>query len=474
MKVKIIATVGPASTSENILKQLVLAGVDVFRLNFSHGEYSFFEQIIASVQKINKELKTNVALLADLQGPKIRVGKVADDGVMLKDKQLIQLSTQEGISDAKCLFVSYPMLAKEAKKGERILIDDGKILLEVVSSDNDKLLTARVIFGGLLKSKKGVNLPDTNLSQPSLTKKDKEDLDFILTKNIQWIALSFVRKATDIEDLRKYIGKRKRAEKVRVMAKIEKPEAIKDIDNIIKNADGIMVARGDLGVELPLEQVPLKQKEIVKKCLIHAKPVVIATQMMESMITNISPTRAEINDVANSVLDGADALMLSGETSVGANPVEVIKAMERIITYVESNRQDVFYKNISPIEKNTDRFLSDSIIYNACHLAEQAGAKAIIAMTYSGYSAFKVASQRPKSDIYIFTSNHSLLNTLSLVWGVRCFYYDQFVDTDHTIMEVKKLLLKEKLLRKNDLIVNIASIPMADLGKTNMIKLSQV
>jgi pyruvate kinase len=474
MKVKIIATVGPASMSENILKLLVLAGVDVFRLNFSHGEYSFFEQIIASVQKINKELKKSVAILADLQGPKIRVGKVANEGVMLKDKQLIDISTQEGISDEKCLFVSYPMLAKEAKKGERILIDDGKILLEVVSSDNDKLLTAKVIFGGLLKSKKGVNLPDTNLSQPSLTKKDKEDLDFILTKNIQWIALSFVRKATDIEDLRKYISKGKRAEKVRIMAKIEKPEAIKDIDNIIKNADGIMVARGDLGVELPLEQVPLKQKEIVKKCLIHAKPVVIATQMMESMITNISPTRAEINDVANSVLDGADALMLSGETSVGANPVEVIKAMERIITYVESNRQDVFYKNISPIEKNTDRFLSDSIIYNACHLAEQAGAKAIIAMTYSGYSAFKVASQRPKSDIYIFTSNHSLLNTLSLVWGVRCFYYDQFVDTDHTIMEVKKLLLKEKLLRKNDLIVNIASIPMADLGKTNMIKLSQV
>lgn len=474
MKTKIIATVGPATSTEEILKQLVTAGVDVFRLNFSHGDYDFFDQIINTVHKINKELKTHVALLADLQGPKIRVGIVENDGVEIKDGDELIITTQSCVSTSKQLYVSYPLLAKEIMPGEQLLIDDGKILLETEKILDDSKIQVRVLHGGIVKSKKGVNLPDTNLSQPSLTEKDKENLDFIMSRKIQWIALSFVRSAKDIEDLRQYIKNHKRAAKVRIMAKIEKPEAILEIDNIIQASDGIMVARGDLGVELPLEQVPLKQKEIVKKCLSQAKPVVIATQMMESMITNISPTRAEINDVANSVLDGADALMLSGETSVGEHPVLVIKAMERIITYIEQNRPDVYYKHICPTDKNSSRYISDSIITSACGLAEQAGAKAIIAMTYSGYSAMKVAAQRPKADIFIFTNNHSLLSILSLVWGVRGFYYDQFVDTDHTILNVKQILLSNKLIKKNDLIINISSIPMAELGKTNMVKLSQV
>ena len=464
----------PASSTETVLRQLILAGVDVFRLNFSHGDFEFFDTIINTVHKINKEDKTHIALLADLQGPKIRVGKVENEQVILVDNDIITITTHESISTSSRLYVSYPLLAKEALKGEKILIDDGKILLEVVSSDKSTEIKVKVLHGGILKSKKGVNLPDTKISQPSLTEKDKENLDFILTRKIQWIALSFVRSAKDIDELKEYVKKHKRGSKFRIMAKIEKPEAILDMDSIIQASDGIMVARGDLGVELPLEQVPLMQKEIVKKCLLHSKPVVIATQMMESMITNISPTRAETNDVANSVLDGADALMLSAETSVGEHPVEVIKAMRRIISYTEENREDIYYRQKAPLDIKNDRYISDSIISSACHLANQSGAQAIIAMTHSGYSAFQIASQRPKANIYIFTNNHSLLSILSLVWGVRGFYYDKFINTDHTISDIKQRLLNEKLLQKNDLIVNIASIPLNELGKTNMLKLSGV
>jgi len=474
MKTKIIATVGPASSTETILRQLIVAGVDVFRLNFSHGDFEFFENIINTIHGINRKDKTHIAILADLQGPKIRVGKVENDQVTLCDNDIVTITTQESITTSTRLYVSYPLLAKEARKGEKILIDDGKLLLEVVSSDKSTEIKAKVLHGGILKSKKGVNLPDTKISQPSLTEKDKENLDFILNRKIQWIALSFVRSAKDIQDLRKYVKKHKRGSKFRIMAKIEKPEAILDINSIIQASDGIMVARGDLGVELPLEQVPLMQKEIVKKCLEQSKPVVIATQMMESMITNISPTRAETNDVANSVLDGADALMLSAETSVGEHPVEVIKAMQRIISYIENNRSDIYYRHRAPLDIKNDRYISDSIISSACHLACQSGAKAIIAMTHTGYSAFQIASQRPQACIYIFTNNHSLLSILSLVWGVRGFYYDKFINTDHTIMDIKERLLKEKLLKKNDLVVNIASIPLTELGKTNMLKLSAV
>ena len=474
MKTKIIATVGPASSTESVLKELIKAGVDVFRLNFSHGDFAFFENIINTIHKINKEDKTHIAILADLQGPKIRVGKVENDSVVLIDNDIVSITTQECVSTASRLFVSYPLLAQEARKGEKILIDDGKLLLEVISTNKKDEIKAKVLHGGLLKSKKGVNLPDTSISQPSLTEKDKENLDFILNHRIQWIALSFVRSAHDIQELKEYVKQHKRAAKVRIMAKIEKPEAIKDIDSIISLSDGIMVARGDLGVELPLEQVPLMQKEIVRKCLINSKPVVIATQMMESMINNISPTRAETNDVANSVLDGADALMLSAETSVGEHPVEVIKAMQRIITYTEQNSKEIYYKHTPPLDIKNNRYISDSIICNACNLAEQSGAVAIIGMTYSGYSAFAIAAQRPRAAIYIFTNNHALLSILSLVWGVQGFYYDKFINTDHTILDIKQRLLKEKLLRKNDLIVNIASTPLTELGMTNMLKLSVV
>lgn len=474
MKTKIVATLGPASSSEEMLEALYKAGVDVFRLNFSHGDYSFFEMMIQRVRALNHKHRSHVAILADLQGPKIRIGNVVNDGVNLETGQEIILTTNECTSDSSRVFVNYSFLAAEVKKNEKILIDDGKIVLQVLSSNGSDEIKCRIVHGGILKPRKGVNLPDTSISLPSVTPKDERDLEFIMSQKVQWIALSFVRNANDILHLRDLIKKYPRASKVRIMAKIEKPEALREIDRIIEYSDAIMVARGDLGVELPLEEVPLIQKEIVRKCLVRARPVIIATQMMESMITNISPTRAEVNDVANSVLDGADALMLSGETSVGENPLEVIRNMARIIAYTEEHQQDIYYKHNEPVDMKNDRYLSDSVIYSACTLAKQTGARAIVTMTHSGYSAFRLSAWRPRSGIYVFTNNHSLLSILSLVWGVRGFYYDKFINTDHTIEDIREKLVQQKDLRPGEMMINIASTPLAELGKANMVKLSRV
>lgn len=474
MKTKIIATLGPASSDKKILEKLIEEGVNVFRLNFSHVDYTIFEKIISDIHDINRTQRRHIALLADLQGPKIRTGETENESVLLKTGSEINITSHEQISNGQSIFINYPDLPKEAKKGEEILIDDGKILLKVISTDGKSKIKALVMHGGMLKSKKGVNLPNTSISIPSLTEKDKKDIAFIMEHKFQWLALSFVRRSEDIQHLKETISAYRRSEKMRIIAKIEKPEALNDLDNIIKISDGIMVARGDLGVELPLETLPLIQKDIVRKCMLQAKPVIIATQMMESMISNISPTRAEVNDVANSVLDGADALMLSGETSVGDHPVEVIVAMRKIITHIEENQESIYYKHDEPVDIKNDRFLSDSVIFNACQLARQSKASAILGMTHSGYSAFKIAAQRPRAGIFIFTNNHSLLSILSLVWGVRGFYYDKFVNTDHTIIDIKERLLSQNLISKGDIVVNIASTPLAERGKTNMLKISYV
>lgn len=474
MKTKIIATLGPASSDKKMLEKLIEEGVNVFRLNFSHVDYAIFEKIISDIHDINRTQRRHIALLADLQGPKIRTGEAENGSVLLKTGSEINITPHEQTSNEQTIFINYPDLPKETKKGEEILIDDGKILLEVISSDGKNQVKALVKHGGLLKSKKGVNLPNTSISIPSLTGKDKKDIAFIMEHKFQWLALSFVRRSEDILHLKETISAYRRSEKMRIIAKIEKPEALNDLDNIIKISDGIMVARGDLGVELPLETLPLIQKDIVRKCMLQAKPVIIATQMMESMINNISPTRAEVNDVANSVLDGADALMLSGETSVGDHPVEVIVAMRKIITHIEENQENIYYKHDEPVDIKNDRFLSDSVIFNACQLARQSKASAILGMTHSGYSAFKIAAQRPRAGIFIFTNNHSLLSILSLVWGVRGFYYDKFVNTDHTIIDIKERLLSQNLISKGDIVVNIASTPLAERGKTNMLKISYV
>jgi len=472
-KTKIIATIGPASSSKDALLKMAAAGMDVCRLNFSHGAYEDHLKVINNIHDINEENKIHIAILADLQGPKIRIGDVEKDGVVLKDGDELIITTLPCIGNSKKVYITYPEFPKDVQSEEKILVDDGKIILTVISSNNKDEVITKVVHGGILSSKKGVNLPNTKVSIPSLTEKDLKDLDFVLQNRVQWIGLSFVRAASDIIELKHIIASKLKYKRPNVIAKIEKPEAIDDIDNIIKEVDGLMVARGDLGVETPIESVPHIQKMLVRKCIENAKPVIIATQMMESMITNVTPSRAEVNDVANSVIDGADALMLSGETSVGAHPELVIKTMQKIINQVEST-ENIYYKNCVPKDQNHPRYISDSIICNSIKLAQQVDAKAVIAMTHSGYSAYKISSFRPQSQIFIFTNNHSLLSTLSLVWGIRGFYYDKFISTDHTVEDIIRKLQKSKYIKEDDYVINIASTPIDEKGKTNMIKLSRV
>jgi pyruvate kinase len=469
-KTKIVATIGPASSSKEVLREMFYAGLNVCRLNFSHGAYDVHQEAIRVIRELNEETGLNVAILADLQGPKIRTDEMENNGVELVNGTEVKIVTDKVLGNAKTFSINYSKLPEDVNPGERILLDDGKLALEVVKTDGSKEIIARVIHGGILSSKKGVNFPNTRISMPSLTAKDLEDLNFALDQNVDWIGLSFVRSARDIIELKHIIANRKC--KAKVVAKIEKPEAIDDIDEIIRKSDALMVARGDLGVEVPYQSVPLIQKMLINKCILHAKPVIVATQMMETMITNITPTRAEVNDVANAVLDGADAVMLSGETSVGKFPVEVIKTMSNIVTEME-NFGGIYNKEEIP-EKNQDRFITDSICFNACRLAQRVEADAIVTMTFSGYTAYKIASQRPKAPIFIFTSNKQILTQINLIWGVRGFYYDKRVSTDHTIADIKYLLKKEGLVKQGDLVINIASIPLEDLGNSNMLKLSYV
>jgi pyruvate kinase len=449
---------------------MIAKGVNVCRLNFSHGKHEVHDGVIKTIREINEELGLNVAILADLQGPKIRIGDVENNAIELQNGAEIIFSTEDCLGTVQKVSITYDALPQDVKKGERILLDDGKIALEVISSDGKKEVKMRVVYGGILSSKKGVNLPNTKISLPCLTPKDMDDLTFALSKNVDWIGLSFVRSAQDIVALKKIIKEKQKS--TRVIAKIEKPEAIKEIDQIIKETDGIMVARGDLGVEIPLQNVPLIQKMLIKKSLQAAKPIIVATQMMESMITNFSPTRAEVNDVANAVLDGADAVMLSAETSVGKFPVKVIETMSQIVTEIETF-DGIYHKATEP-EKNHDRFISDSICFNASRLAQRVEAIGIVTMTFSGYTAYKVSSQRPKANIFVFTSNRKILTQLNLVWGVQGFYYDKMVSTDDTIADIKHWLKQQALVQKGDLIINIASMPIEAKGNTNMLKLSYI
>ncbi len=459
---------GPATASYEVLRDMVTAGVNICRLNFSHGDYHAVAQTIENIRVINKELGTNVGMLADLQGPKLRIGIVKDNHAELIAGNNIIITTTECEGTAEKVYITYPQFPNDVAVGDRVLIDDGKIMLQVSATNKLDEVKATVIFGGILSSKKGVNLPNTRISLPCLTPKDKRDLDFALSQNVDWVALSFVRSVTDIIELKDII--KERGGRARVIAKIEKPEAILEIDNIIDMTDGIMVARGDLGVELPFEQVPMIQKMLVHKCIAASKPIIIATQMMESMITNFAPTRAEVNDVANAVMDGADAVMLSGETSVGKYPVKVIEAMQRIIARVEEE-ESIYHREHAPVLK-TQTFVSDSICYTACVMAHQADVNAIISMTNSGYTAFKLSSHRPKANIFIFTDNRTLLTMLNLVWGVRGFYYDRYESTDQTINDLSQFLKNEGHVQTDDMVINIASMPMKERGRTNMLKLS--
>ena len=469
-KTKIVATLGPASSDKEVLRQMFYAGLNVCRLNFSHGSHEDHAAVVKTIRELNEETGLNVAILADLQGPKIRTNEMENNGVELINGSIVTIGTEKILGTAERFSINYAKLPQDVQPGERILLDDGKLTLEVVSTDGKSEFKAKVVHGGILSSKKGVNFPNTRISMPSLTEKDLIDLDFALEQNVDWIGLSFVRSGRDIIELKHIIANKKC--KAKVIAKIEKPEAIDDIDAIIKESDGLMVARGDLGVEIPYQNVPIIQKMLINKCIIHAKPIIVATQMMESMITNITPTRAEVNDVANAVLDGADAVMLSGETSVGKFPVDVIKTMSNIVTEME--KFDGIYNKEEIPDKNQARFITDSICFNACRLSQRVEADAILTMSFSGYTAYKIASQRPKSTIYVFTSNKQILTQLNLVWGVKAFFYNKQISTDHTIADIKYLLKKEGLLKEGDLVINIASIPLEDLGSSNMLKLSYV
>ncbi len=468
---KIIATIGPASSSYSNLLELVKAGVDVFRLNFSHGTHADHQQVINHIVYIKKKYNLHISILADLQGPKLRVGKIKDNALPLEKGQIVTFVNEECLGDAEKIYMSYQQFPMDVNVGEKVMVDDGKLVFEVVSTNKKDEVKLKVLFGGTLSSNKGVNLPQTKISLPSLTPKDERDLEFILTLPVNWIALSFVRSAKDVKDLRKRIEEKDHPAKI--ISKIEKPEAIDKLDKIIKASNAIMVARGDLGVEVPMERLPLMQKDIIQRCIQRARPVIVATQMMDSMITNPSPTRAEITDVANAVLDGADAVMLSGETSVGAHPAKVVEAMNKIIDQAEQQYELARFTR-PKLSKKSRTFLSDAVCFNAAKTAEEINAKAIIGMTSSGYTAFKVSSYRPNCGIYIFSELEHMLSTLNLVWGVRCFYYDKFTTTDETISDVTEILKQNKDVVEGDILVNTGSMPIHRRHRTNMLKVTVV
>lgn len=470
---KIVATVGPACSSYEKLLELVQTGVDVFRLNFSHGSHADHLEVIQHIVAINERYHTHVGILADLQGPKLRVGIIKDNALPLQPGDIITIvndKTAEGTMDR--IYMSYPEFAEDCKVGERIMMDDGKLVFEVVETNQVDTVRLKALHAGVLSSKKGVNLPDTNVRQPSMTAKDREDLEFILTQPVHWIALSFVRRPEDMDDLRDALEKS--GHPAKMMAKIEKPEAVRNIREIIRACNGIMVARGDLGVEMPIEQLPMTQKEIIHLCMQYARPVIVATQMMDSMIVNPSPTRAEVTDVANAVLDGADAVMLSGETSVGHNPPLVIQYMSRIIEQAEKQYWP-HIKNYRPHPSpNFKLFHSDVVCFNACRVAEEIGAKGIVGVTVSGYTAFKVSSFRPQAPIYIFSNKQSMLKSLNLLWGVHCFYYDRFTSTDETVEDCTMILKDAGLVQKGDTLINTGSMPLEKRLSTNMLKVTEV
>lgn len=467
---KIVATIGPASNSPEMIRKLVMEGVNVFRLNFSHGDQDAHAAVIQHILQLNKELGTHIGILADLQGPKLRVGRMEGDGMETFPGDILTFTNQPCVGNRDRIYMSYADFAKDVHPGEKVLVDDGKIVLEVVDTDRTSQVRLKVIFGGVLSSNKGVNLPDTKVSLPSLTEKDFSDLDFILTQPVDWIALSFVRSPDDVQALKNIVAERNHPAKI--IAKIEKPEAVRQIDNIVRAANGIMIARGDLAVEVPMERLPIIQKDIINLCIQWGRPVIVATQMMESMILQPSPTRAEITDVANAVLDGADALMLSGETAMGRHPDKVIKTMNAIITEVEKRYS--IQGRLPFVSPKSSTFLSDAICFNAARLAMEVGAKAIIGMTASGYTAFKVSSYRPLCKIYIFSEQVQILTTLNLVWGVHCYYYDKFTSTDETVTDSIAVLRKDNIVQPGDIIINTASMPLQARQRTNMIKISVV
>ena len=471
-RTKIVATVGPACDTYEKLLALVKAGVNVFRLNFSHGAHEDKARIIEHIRKINTTEPYNISILGDLQGPKLRVGEIQNNELDIKPGDILTFTNEKIVGTMERIYVSYPNLHADVKIGNMIMIDDGKLEVKVIGIEKNNDVKVMVTMGGILSSKKGINLPDTKISLPALTEKDLVDLDFIIEQQLDWVALSFVRSVKDIVILRSKLQEKR--SKTKIIAKIEKPEALTNIRDIIVESDGIMVARGDLGVELPIEQVPLIQKQLIRKSLHRAKPVIVATQMMESMIDRSKPNRSEITDVANAVLEGADAVMLSGETATGKHPVLVVETMRKIIMQVE--RTDYRYNLEDELvpQPHSPSFLSDAICYNACKLARDAKADALVGMTQSGYTAFMLSSYRPQSPLFIFTKEKTLVNQLSLSWGVRAFHYSEEESLDDIIKDEIEILRERGFVKSGDVVVNTGSLPVHLHLPTNMLKITKV
>ncbi len=470
-KTKIVATLGPATSRKEVLREMMLAGVDVFRINFSHANYEDVAERITIIRELNEELENNTAILADLQGPKLRVGVMGGEVVVAPGDEILFVTGQPFEGNSERVYMNYQSFPKDVNPGERILLDDGKLIFEVIHTNGESEVKAKVIQGGPLKSKKGVNLPNTNISLPALTEKDIKDAVFAIKQEVDWIALSFVRYSQDLIDLQNLI-KEHSEYKIPIVAKIEKPEAVENIDKIVAYCDGLMVARGDLGVEVPAHEVPLIQKRLVLRAKKARIPVIIATQMMESMITSLTPTRAEVNDVANSVMDGADAVMLSGETSVGNYPVQVIEKMTSILKSVEGSSLINVPQN--PPHIRTKRYITKSVCYHAALMANEIQAKAISTLTNSGYTAFQISAWRPSAHILVFTSNRRILNQLNLLWGVKAFYYDRYVSTDETIEDVNQIACKKGFLDVGDMLISLAAMPIKDKGMVNTLRVTEI
>ena len=472
-RTKIVCTLGPASDTVETIRPLVESGMDVARLNFSHGTHDDHRRVLLNLRRVAEALNEPITVIQDLQGPKIRIGSLATDTVELKENSTVIISTNDRKGTAEILSTTYQDLVKDVKPGDRVLLDDGKLELRVLRVITQTDIELRVISGGTLTAHKGINLPGVAISAPSLTEKDKADLQFAFEEDIDYVALSFVRRAHDIAILRDFIIENgPKGRKIPIIAKIEKGEAVDDIDGILKETDAVMVARGDLGVEVPAEDVPLLQKMIVRKCNEIGKPVIIATQMLETMIENPTPTRAEASDVANAVLDGADAVMLSGETSVGHHPIQAVQVMDRIIRKTEEQTQR--YENYDP------RWIPltheyDPLTRSACVLADTLKASTIVVLTHSGSTATRVAKFRPPARIIAVTDRDKIMRRLNLVWGLRGLIVENLKkDSDATFKKIQEQLLQEGYIEHGETIVMLAGIPLFEGHPTNTIKVDTV
>ncbi|MCC5907218.1 MAG: pyruvate kinase [Balneolaceae bacterium] len=470
-RTKIVCTLGPSSNTMEEIENLYRAGMNVVRINFSHGSHEDHKRTIGYVRKVASKYQYSIPVLMDLQGPKIRVGQMKDGGQIIEAGNLVTITPEDVEGSSSVIPIDYPNLVDDAKEGNQILIDDGLLELRIIKK-NASELTAKVVVGGMLKSRKGVNLPDVDISMASLTEKDIEDLEFGLDVGVDFVAISFVRSPRDVQEIISRV--RAKGSNAAIIAKIEKPEAVEVIDEIIEESDGIMVARGDLGIEIPSEEVPLVQKKIIERCRMAGKPVITATQMLDSMINNPRATRAESSDVANAVMDGTDAVMLSGETAAGKYPSEAVKTMANIIKTVENRASSIYYslKYRKPDWK--EKQVIESLAYSCVSLADNVDAKAISTITHSGNTARRIAKFRPRVPIIAFTESRIVRRQLNLVWGVHSVRLDEIFDTDMSVKMMEDYLMKNGQVNKGDRVIIATGIPLAKRGRTNMIKVSTI